>query len=72
MLDGYMVEVASCYMHLKEAEENARLIAAAPDLLEALESAYRCLSWHEANHGVAMDRVVVERARLAIAAARGG
>lgn len=50
---------------------SARLIAAAPELLAALESVYRCLSWHEANHGVAMDRVAVERARLAIAAARG-
>ena len=48
-------------------EANARLIAAAPDLLAALKEATRCLAWHEERHGVAMDRKAVEDARAIIA-----
>lgn len=52
-------------------EDDARLIVAAPDLLEALQEATRCLAWHEEKHGVGMDRLAVEKARAAIAKATG-
>lgn len=42
------------------------------ELLEALEEATRCLAWHEAKHGVGMDRAAVDKARAAIAKATGG
>ena len=50
---------------------NARLIAAAPDLLEALRATLRCLEWHEQRHGVGMDAKAVKDARAAIAKATG-
>ena len=53
------------------ATEYGPLFAAAPDLLAALVEANRCLAWHESRHGVAMDRVAVERATAAIAKAKG-
>lgn len=51
-----------------EMEANARLIAAAPDLLEALKM---YVEWDYANHGgqAASDRILAGRA--AIARARG-
>ena len=55
-----------------EPKANARLIAAAPELLEALKKATMALAWHEQEHGVAMDAVIVEQARAAIAKATGG
>ena len=57
--------------HLPQVRANARLIAAAPELLEALKQATAALAWHEQVHGVAMDAVVVEKARAAIAKAQG-
>lgn len=56
---------------LGSAEANARLIAAAPELLEALQAVTRCLAWHEEQHGVGMDRKAVESARSAITKATG-
>jgi hypothetical protein len=53
-------------------EANAGLIAAAPDLLAALQSVCRCLEWHEKRHGVGMDAKALEDAREAIAKATGG
>jgi hypothetical protein len=35
----------------KQDEANARLIAAAPELLEALKGLYGSLAWHIDNHG---------------------
>ena len=55
-----------------DAKANARLIAAAPDLLAALEEVTRCLAWHEQQHGVGMDRAAIEAARSAIAQATKG
>lgn len=65
------IEVATCWHHCvdsieKEMHANATLIAAAPDLLAALELADCLLS------GANMNRSVVERkVRNAIAKARG-
>lgn len=50
---------------------DALLIAAAPDLLEALKEATRCLAWHEGRHGTGMDHLAVETARAAIQKATG-
>jgi hypothetical protein len=55
-----------------EGRNNARLIAAAPDLLAALEEVTRCLAWHERQHGVGMDRKAIEDARAAIVQATKG
>ncbi len=52
-------------------EANARLIAAAPDLLEALRATLRCLEWHEQRHGVGMDAKAVKDARAVIAKTTG-
>lgn len=54
-----------------EVKANARLIAAAPELMEALQEATRCLAWHEEKHGVGMDAKAVQAARAAIAKAGG-
>ena len=48
---------------------NARLIAAAPELLEALKLAAHCLQWHAAQHPAGMDCKALEDARAAIAKA---
>ena len=48
-----------------------KLAASAPELLEALKEAVRCLAWHEKMHGVGMDRAAVVNARAAIAKATG-
>lgn len=50
------------------AEANARLIAAAPDLLEALEELRRCLI----DQGFPDDGHMLTTARAAIAKAKGG
>jgi hypothetical protein len=47
------------------------LLAAAPDLLTALQSTLRCLAWHEEQHGVGMDAKAIADARAAIAKATG-
>jgi len=54
-----------------EDAANARLVAAAPDLLEALRATLRCLEWHEQRHGVGMDAKAVKDAYAAIAKAIG-
>jgi iron only hydrogenase large subunit-like protein len=54
----------------EECEANARLIAAAPDLLVALEAA---LPFIEAQEGTSDENdVIVDACRAAIAAAKGG
>lgn len=53
-----------------EIEANARLIAAAPEMYEALENILR-LSIFKA-HGTAYDQEQVEKARAALAKASGG
>jgi hypothetical protein len=40
-------------------EANARLIAAAPELADALRATLRCLQWHAERHGVGMDAKAV-------------
>ena len=52
-------------------EEDAALIAAAPDLLAALHEVTRCLAWHAQQHPVGMDSLAVSNARAAIAKATG-
>lgn len=53
-----------------ERNANARLIAAAPELLEALRGLYSSLAWHIDNHGhFGMDQKRMDAARAAIAAA---
>lgn len=55
-----------------ETDANAHLVAAAPDLLAALESTTRCLAWHMNKHGTAgMDVLILTNARAALAKAKG-
>ena len=54
-----------------EMHANARLMAAAPELLAALIETARCLEWHSQHRGVGMDAVAVKNARAAIARATG-
>ena len=54
-----------------EMHANARLMAAAPELLAALIETARCLEWHSQNHAAGMDAVAVKNARAAIARATG-
>lgn len=72
---GMVVESADgvrvCETHATDREANARLIAAAPELLEALESVTRCLQWHNEQHGVGMDEAAIAKAVAAIAKASG-
>jgi len=71
--------VAFVCLDISEAEANARLIASAPDLLDALEYIYnanRPTSYaympelHELT-SAQFDALIVEKARAAIAKARG-
>jgi hypothetical protein len=56
----------------KEGRENARLIAAAPELLEALSGLVDACEAHNSANGREMvDRHALERARAAIAKAEG-
>jgi hypothetical protein len=52
----------------EETRANARLIAAAPELLETLEAVTDALAGHELNNG---DVSAINKARAAIAKARG-
>lgn len=70
-LNGLMVAVATTGAEMEETKANARLIAAAPELLAALIETARCLEWHSQHHGVGMDAVAVKNARAAIARATG-
>ena len=54
-----------------EIEANARLIAAAPELLEALEAVLPDLEHYVATHGPGPDKRLAA-ARAAIAKAKGG
>ena len=54
-----------------EVEANARLIAAAPELLEALEAVLPDLEHYVATHGPGPDKRLAV-ARAAIAKATGG
>lgn len=56
-----------------ETAANAHLVAAAPDLLEALQSAHEVLLVSYPLHSIDMDRrgAILEQARAAIAKATG-
>lgn len=54
-----------------ETEANARLIAAAPELLAALENCFIILRYLASN-GKPIDQRTIEQARAALAAAQGG
>lgn len=56
---------------LREADANARLIAAAPELLAALRHAQEALFWHKAEAFEEGGITVGERVRAAIAKATG-
>jgi hypothetical protein len=62
---------AVCMLTPRKGAWNGDLIAAAPDLLTALQSTLRCLAWHEEQHGVGMDAKAIADARAAIAKATG-
>lgn len=63
---GESAWVAHCSWHNKEA--NAHLIAAAPDLYEAL---YEIFYYQGGADSVVDDEYVMERAKAALAKARG-
>ena len=52
-------------------EANARLIANAPALADALRATLRCLEWHAERHGVGMDAKIVADARALLARIEG-
>jgi hypothetical protein len=64
LLDGNLSRTRSDKEHLA----NARLIAAAPDLLEALEA----LLWKHDNNNGALCGMALQDARAAIEKAKGG
>lgn len=66
-------DIASVFLTSNDEDEaNAHLIAAAPDLLEALQSAERAMSnKHFAAEVLAHDSIVREMIRAAIANATG-
>lgn len=71
-IDGEMFDVANVLDdETGNAAANARLIAAAPDLLAALQMATHCLVWHEEQHGVGIDAEALRAARAAINKATG-
>ena len=68
---GHKVKAIADFGRIDDAEINTRLIAAAPELLEALAETLRCLEWHNQQHGVAMDDVACKKGRAAIRKATG-
>jgi hypothetical protein len=54
-----------------ETAANARLIASAPALADALRATLRCLQWHVERHGVGMDAKVAADARALLARIEG-
>lgn len=63
----YSVRVADCYGYKEAREADARLIAAAPAMLAALEG----LLSQTLSNQAALGQEAVRKARAAIAAARG-
>ena len=78
LVRGEHFEIATCWHHCvgsieKEMEANARLIAAAPELLEALEQVL--IEYDEvdlADHEPQSFTSAINEARAAIAKAKGG
>lgn len=66
-----MQPVATVYHFDGELSANARLIASAPELLEALEAVLPDLEHYVATHGPGPDKRLAA-ARAAIAKAKGG
>jgi len=66
-----MQPIATVYHFNGELAANARLIAAAPELLEALEAVIPDLEHYVATHGPGPDKRLAI-ARAAIAKAKGG
>ena len=66
-----MQPVATVYHFDGELAANARLIASAPELLEALEAILPDLEHYVATHGPGPDKRLAA-ARAAIAKAKGG
>ena len=58
--------------HRAESEANARLIAAAPELLEALVACNELLAGFLSESQNGLHRAAIEMARAAIAKAQGG
>ena len=67
---GYYAEVRRFTSDQKQVEANARLISAAPELLEALKGAVRCMET-DINIGRGVDLYYYEKAKDAIAKAKG-
>ncbi len=72
VVKGEHIEICTCWHHSvmsieKEMEANARIIAAAPDMFEALD---RSLSWLASYPGGGASECY-DQARSAIAKARG-
>lgn len=76
------VEIARVSLDMltpKQREANARLIAAAPELLAALEAVMVAIDCYDSQHEASMARAInrsnplsIEAARAAIAKAKGG
>jgi hypothetical protein len=65
--DGRVAMIDCDGVDVERIEANARLIAAAPELADALRATLRCLEWHAERHGVGMDAKVAADARALLA-----
>ena len=61
---GFAQEVADVYTHHSHGEANAHLIAAAPELLSALEELIICLQHHSGVTGLTLDAVLHAQAKI--------
>ncbi len=68
---GYFVAKSIGGLDVGEEEANARLIAAAPELLAALQRAYMALIGYLPGHRNAITDAAIDAARAAIAKAEG-